>query len=147
MIKKFKAKEARTKATSSKTLVVVETHSSPSQIQEQNTTDVTKSFPSPLLIQHHTSSPTISDSTHEYDELDDDYTLSTAFSPESFELIRQYRPHVSYFSLAPTLEDRACAFFVSNYVVNAAGPTRGHLDYLANVCGESGGDEGLLASM
>jgi hypothetical protein len=65
----------------------------------------------------------------------------------SLELVRQQYSPVSDFSLAPTLEERGIAYFVTHYIVNAAGPTKGHLDYLTNICREDDAGEGLLCGM
>lgn len=54
---------------------------------------------------------------------------------------------LSVFSLAPTLEDRATGFFVANYVLGISGPSRGHLDYLADIARREVLDEGLLCSI
>lgn len=50
-------------------------------------------------------------------------------------------------SLLPTVDERATNFFVANYVVGSNGPTRGHLDYLADVYLSQSLDEGLTSSM
>ncbi len=53
----------------------------------------------------------------------------------------------STFSLAPTIEEAATGFFFSNYVIDARGPTKGHLEHLHNIYNTYQMDENLLASM
>jgi hypothetical protein len=66
---------------------------------------------------------------------------------ESVEFVDRDDNKLSMFTLAPTLEDRATGFFVANYVLGMSGPSRGHLDYLANIARREVLDEGLLCSI
>jgi len=75
---------------------------------------------------------------------DDEVLGDFEYSTDVDILVRQ--SPVSRFSLAPTLEDRATAYFVTNYTVNISGPTKGHLDFITAICGEDA-DEGLLSAM
>jgi hypothetical protein len=61
--------------------------------------------------------------------------------------VQQEDSQLSVFSLAPTLEDRSIGFFVANYVLGMNGPSRGHLDYLADIARRQTLDEGLVCSM
>lgn len=63
------------------------------------------------------------------------------------EIVQRQDPHLDIYTLAPTLEDRATAFFVANYVLGLSGPSKGHMDYLADVSRTQILDEGLVASM
>ncbi|PQE26032.1 hypothetical protein CJF30_00000751 [Rutstroemia sp. NJR-2017a BBW] len=53
----------------------------------------------------------------------------------------------SYLNITPSIEDRAAAFFVSNYVIGDSGPTRGHLDQLADLYESNGIDDNLVAAV
>ncbi|TVY81468.1 hypothetical protein LSUE1_G002769 [Lachnellula suecica] len=72
----------------------------------------------------------------------DDDTESISLST-SLEIVQQDNsPLSAEYALAPTLEDRAVGCFVFNYVMNRNGPSRGHMQNLAemsrvNVLGDS----------
>jgi len=52
-----------------------------------------------------------------------------ALSPElALEIVQQRDPHLSFLQLAPTVEELATGFFVTNYVLSTTGPSRGYLD-------------------
>lgn len=51
------------------------------------------------------------------------------------------------FSLAPKLADLAIALFVSNYVIEPNGPSKGHFDRVNDLCRTHNLDEALMASM
>lgn len=65
----------------------------------------------------------------------------------SLELVQQKDPHLSSLQLAPTIEDLATGFFISNYVIDNSRPNRGHLDPISNMVRIGNLDEGLLAAM
>jgi hypothetical protein len=65
----------------------------------------------------------------------------------SLEIVQQQDTQLDIYSLAPSLEDRATGFFVANYVLGMSGPSRGHLDYLADVSRTQILDDGLVSSM
>ena len=82
-------------------------------------------------------------------------TLSSAHSETSeennhdknLEIVRQLNsPPIPVFSLAPNIEERATAFFITNYVINIGWSTSGYLDSLSIIC-NPGEDIGLLAAM
>jgi hypothetical protein len=59
--------------------------------------------------------------------------LSLSISPQpeeeaSLELVQQKEPYLSALQLAPTIEDLAIGFFISNYVIECRALNRGHLD-------------------
>jgi len=60
------------------------------------------------------------------------------------DVVRQEDDALSIFSLAPTIEDRATGFFVTNYVIGADGPSRGHLDYFADIARSQALGDGLI---
>lgn len=67
-------------------------------------------------------------------------------SEEILELAR--RAPTPVFSLAPSIGERATAYFVTNYVINTSGPTTGYMDQLSTICNIHGGeDAGLLEAM
>jgi hypothetical protein len=79
-------------------------------------------------------------------------TNSTNLSEESqtgfdecLEIIRSDSTTLPAFNLAPTIEDRAMAFFVANYVKPPDGPAIGHMPYLTRMSG--GLPDGLLSSV
>lgn len=76
-------------------------------------------------------------------ELDDD----DAESASNLEVVMQQDSPLTCSSLVPTVDERATSFFVANYVVASNGPTRGHLDYLADIYRHQSLDEGLISSM
>jgi hypothetical protein len=53
----------------------------------------------------------------------------------------------AYFNINPSIEDRAAAFFVTNYVIGDHGPTRGHLDRLADLYESDSLDDSLVAAV
>lgn len=65
----------------------------------------------------------------------------------SLELVRQEEAPLAVYTLAPSIEDRAIGFFTHHYVIGLNGPSRGHLDYLAEISRTQILEEGLLASM
>ncbi|KUJ15381.1 uncharacterized protein LY89DRAFT_111541 [Mollisia scopiformis] len=65
----------------------------------------------------------------------------------SLEVAQQQDRQLDVFSLAPSLEDRATGFFVANYVLGMSGPSRGHLDYIADVSRTQIMDDSLVSSM
>lgn len=145
MIRKFKAKEARAKkvvgvsASTSTDLVILAT--SPLIPQRGPDPDL-ESAPDAALVSdpQHTPTAYVSD----FGMLGNYYN-ATEFPP--MEVVRRCPSPIPAFSLAPTIEDQATAYFVTNYVVNTGGPTRGHLDYITKICGEDGDFEGLICSM
>ncbi|KAF7888467.1 uncharacterized protein EAF02_003008 [Botrytis sinoallii] len=54
---------------------------------------------------------------------------------------------VNYLNITPSIEDRATAFFLSNYVIGDNGPTRGHLDHLSDLYESDGIDDNLVAAV
>jgi hypothetical protein len=64
---------------------------------------------------------------------------------ECLEIVRSDSVTLPAFNLAPTIEDRAMAFFVANYVMAPDGPAIGHMTYLTRMSG--GLPDGLLSSM
>lgn len=98
VIRKFKAKEAKVKTASPKSLLVSSIH------------------------------------LDEEDILDE----------PSIDIVRQEDDTLSIFSLAPTIEDRATGFFVTNYVIGVHGPSRGHLDYFVDIAQNQTLGDGLL---
>jgi hypothetical protein len=72
--------------------------------------------------------------------------MHDASSDDGLEIVRQISSPISEFSLAPNIEERAAAFFVTNYVINASGPTKGYLDYVSTIC-DPDEDVGLLSAM
>ncbi|KAA8575713.1 hypothetical protein EYC84_004826 [Monilinia fructicola] len=54
---------------------------------------------------------------------------------------------VNYLNITPSIEDRATAFFLSNYVMGDHGPTRGHLDHLSDLYEAESIDENLVAAV
>ncbi|KAN0090409.1 hypothetical protein V8E51_018988 [Hyaloscypha variabilis] len=65
----------------------------------------------------------------------------------SLELVQQKDSHLSTLQLAPTIEDLAVGFFISNYVIENNRPHRGHLDPIQDMTRVGELDEGLLSSM
>jgi hypothetical protein len=59
----------------------------------------------------------------------------------------KYSANISRCGLGTPIEDRAVIFFASNYIIGKNGPTRGHLNYLADIYQLNSVNEGLLASM
>lgn len=69
-------------------------------------------------------------------------------SEASLEVAQQDQSVLSVpFSLAPNLEDRAIAFFASNYVTEPNGSSKGHFDRVTDLCRTHNLDEALTASM
>ncbi|KAB8304747.1 hypothetical protein EYC80_004101 [Monilinia laxa] len=54
---------------------------------------------------------------------------------------------VNYLNITPSIEDRATAFFLSNYVMGDHGPTRGHLDHLSDLYESESIDDNLVAAV
>lgn len=54
---------------------------------------------------------------------------------------------VNYLNITPSIEDRATAFFLSNYVIGDNGPTRGHLDHLSDLYESDSIDDNLVAAV
>lgn len=54
---------------------------------------------------------------------------------------------IDYLNITPSIEDRATAFFLSNYVIGDNGPTRGHLDHLSDLYNSDGVDDNLVAAV
>ncbi|KAE9365950.1 hypothetical protein N431DRAFT_430125 [Stipitochalara longipes BDJ] len=80
----------------------------------------------------------------------DSSSLSVSPPPEeeaSLELVQQKDPHLSALQLAPTIEDLAVGFFISNYVIENTRPNRGHLDPIQDMTRVGQLDEALLSSM
>jgi hypothetical protein len=78
--------------------------------------------------------------------------LSLSISPQpeeevSLELVQQKDPYLSALQLAPTIEDLATGFFISNYVIECRASNRGHLDPIQDMTRTGQLDEGLLSSM
>jgi len=73
-------------------------------------------------------------------------TLDENNSNRGLEIVRRVHSQISGFSVAPSIEDQATAFFVTNYVINTSGPTRGYLEYLSTIYNPSE-DTSLLAAM
>jgi hypothetical protein len=65
----------------------------------------------------------------------------------SLEIVQQQDANLSSFQLAPTIEDLATGFFISNYVIGNSALGRGHLDPIENMSRFGGFDEALLCSM
>jgi len=65
----------------------------------------------------------------------------------SLEIVRQQDPHLSSFQLAPTVDDLATGFFISNYVIDNTHPARGYLDPIETMPRFGHFDEGLLSCM
>jgi hypothetical protein len=63
------------------------------------------------------------------------------------ETVRQQDANLASFQLAPTIEDLATGFFISNYVIANSAPTRGHLDPIEDMSRFGHFDEALLSSM
>jgi len=77
-------------------------------------------------------------------------SLSVTPQPEketAFELVQQKDPHLSTLQLAPTIEDLATGFFISNYVIGNTRPHKGHLDPIEDMTRVGQLDEGLLSCM
>ncbi|ESZ98783.1 hypothetical protein SBOR_0832 [Sclerotinia borealis F-4128] len=54
---------------------------------------------------------------------------------------------VNYLNITPSIEDRATAFFLSNYVIGDHGPTRGHLDHISDLYESDSIDDNLVAAV
>ncbi|KAF7871559.1 hypothetical protein EAF04_003666 [Stromatinia cepivora] len=54
---------------------------------------------------------------------------------------------INYFNITPSIEDKATAFFLSNYVIGDHGPTRGHLDHLSDLYESDSMDDNLVAAV
>ncbi|CAD6445440.1 e6c83758-c103-4d61-bf07-34e01271705b [Sclerotinia trifoliorum] len=54
---------------------------------------------------------------------------------------------INYFNITPSIEDKAAAFFLSNYVIGDHGPTRGHLDLLSDLYESNSIDDNLVAAV
>lgn len=72
---------------------------------------------------------------------------SNAESELNLEVVRLQNSPLACYSLVPTVDERATSFFVANYVVGSHGPTRGLLDYVADIYRSQSLDEGLISSM
>lgn len=54
---------------------------------------------------------------------------------------------IDYFNIRPSIEDKATAFFLSNYVIGEHGSTRGHLDHLSDLYESDSIDDNLVAAV
>ncbi|APA09980.1 hypothetical protein sscle_05g047500 [Sclerotinia sclerotiorum 1980 UF-70] len=54
---------------------------------------------------------------------------------------------INYFNITPSIEDKATAFFLSNYVIGDHGPTRGHLELLSDLYESNSIDDNLVAAV
>ncbi|KAM3076026.1 hypothetical protein ACMFMG_006461 [Clarireedia jacksonii] len=87
------------------------------------------------------------------------FPISTAFpsgsesSNSSLELVARTPAQLEQIisptclNITPSIEDRATAFFVANYVISDHGPTRGHLDRLADLYEADSIDDNLVAAV
>ncbi|KAI9648508.1 hypothetical protein NHQ30_003143 [Ciborinia camelliae] len=77
-------------------------------------------------------------------------TSSLDHSPQEM-VVRTSRPSqvisINYLNITPSIEDKATAFFLSNYVIGDHGPTRGHLDHLSDLYESDSIDDNLVAAV
>ncbi|KAG9249113.1 hypothetical protein BJ878DRAFT_571847 [Calycina marina] len=71
---------------------------------------------------------------------------SSEYDDGVLEVVRQASTSISRSSLAPGIEDQATAFFVTHYVVNEAGPTKGTFNNMLSMC-NADENVGLLSAM
>lgn len=65
----------------------------------------------------------------------------------ALELVGQNEHQLAHFQLAPTIEELATSFFITNYIIADTGPNRGYLDHVEIMAKVGELDESLLSSM